>query len=208
MKLHSYVVTKDTGFAPNPFWGYCTLATCKPNIRRRASVGDWIVGLSSKASGNRVVYAMQVDELLEIGSYFVDDRFRLKQPDRRAKAVVNKCGDNIYAPLSDGGFRQLASPHSDGEHENPREKKRDLSGKRVLIGRRFHYFGGGGPELPPDLHTLKVARGHKCRFPPDVIERFVGFIAQHREGVIGRPTHWPEDDSTWKQVPDCEAGSE
>ena len=21
----------DTGFAPNPFWGYCTLAVCTPN---------------------------------------------------------------------------------------------------------------------------------------------------------------------------------
>jgi Nucleotide modification associated domain 2 len=31
MKVYSYVVRCDTGFAPNPFWGYCTLAACTPN---------------------------------------------------------------------------------------------------------------------------------------------------------------------------------
>ena len=33
---------RDYGFAPNPYFGYCTLATCKPVIRRCAGVGDWI----------------------------------------------------------------------------------------------------------------------------------------------------------------------
>ena len=29
MSLFSYVVARDTGFAPNPSGGYCTLANCK-----------------------------------------------------------------------------------------------------------------------------------------------------------------------------------
>ena len=29
MRLFAYKMTHDTGFAPNPFWGYLTLATCK-----------------------------------------------------------------------------------------------------------------------------------------------------------------------------------
>ena len=48
MKLYSYVMIYDTGFAPNPFWGYCTLATCKPGIRRPAEQGDWIIGSGYK----------------------------------------------------------------------------------------------------------------------------------------------------------------
>ena len=32
--LFSYVVATDSGFAPNPFFGLCTLACCKPAIRR------------------------------------------------------------------------------------------------------------------------------------------------------------------------------
>jgi hypothetical protein len=44
MTLYSYVVAHDFGFAPNPFDGLCTLATCKPDIRKKAAVGDYIVG--------------------------------------------------------------------------------------------------------------------------------------------------------------------
>ena len=43
MELYSYVIKHDSGFAANPFCGYCTLADCKPAIRRTAKVGDWIV---------------------------------------------------------------------------------------------------------------------------------------------------------------------
>ena len=41
MNLYSYVITRDYGFAPNPFWNICTLATCKPQIREHALKGDW-----------------------------------------------------------------------------------------------------------------------------------------------------------------------
>ncbi|WP_225761747.1 hypothetical protein [Acinetobacter sp. Marseille-P8610] len=34
MKIFSYVVSRDFGFAPNPFFNFCTLATCKPKIRK------------------------------------------------------------------------------------------------------------------------------------------------------------------------------
>ena len=59
MRLFTYIVTSDAGFAPNPFYGYCTLACCKTAIRRAAEPGDWIVGLTPKAHGNRIVYAMR-----------------------------------------------------------------------------------------------------------------------------------------------------
>ena len=81
VRLFSYVVASDSGFAPNPFWGVCTLATCKPAIRRTARVGDWVAGLSPRASGNRLVYAMRVAEVMPIDSYFADPRFEAKKPD-------------------------------------------------------------------------------------------------------------------------------
>lgn len=46
MKYFFYILKHDSGFAPNPFYGFCTLATCKPEIRKQAEVGDWIVGLA------------------------------------------------------------------------------------------------------------------------------------------------------------------
>jgi hypothetical protein len=48
MRLFAYKMTHDTGFAPNPFHGACTLATCKPQIRLHKRVGDWIAGFTSK----------------------------------------------------------------------------------------------------------------------------------------------------------------
>jgi len=60
MKLFSYIVASYSGFAPNPFGSYCTLAVCKPRIRNSAKVGDWIVGITPKKLDNKLVYAMQV----------------------------------------------------------------------------------------------------------------------------------------------------
>ena len=73
-KMYSYVVARDYGFAPNPFHGFCTLATCKPEIRRTAHVGDWIVGTGSKKKGRdaHVVYAMRVTEKMTFNAYWRD----------------------------------------------------------------------------------------------------------------------------------------
>ena len=35
-KGYSYIVARDFGFAPNPFNGVLTLATCKPIVRKGA----------------------------------------------------------------------------------------------------------------------------------------------------------------------------
>ncbi len=201
MKLFSYIVTHDTGFSPNPFWGVCTLADCKPAIRRTAEVGDWIVGLSPKARGNRVVFAMEVDEVLDYASYFRDRRFANKIPDYTRGDVVWKAGDNIYKPLpKNGEFRQLRSVHSNGDEENPETKAHDLGGLNVLTAKNFHYFGASGPELPPHLGELKVGRGHKNRFSQDTILRFLKFISSYHKGVLAPPTNWPQGDSSWQQV--------
>ena len=42
MKYFAYILKLDSGFAPNPFYKFCTLATCKPETRKQAEVGDWI----------------------------------------------------------------------------------------------------------------------------------------------------------------------
>lgn len=194
MKLYSYIIAHDSGFSPNPFWGFCTLANCKPAIRRTAEIGDWIVGLSPKAMGNRIVYAMQVDEILSYAEYFQDKRFAAKIPDYTRGKVVYKCGDNIYEPLANGGFRQLRSGHSLGEEENPETKAHDLGGVYVLVARTFHYFGSKSIDLPDDLLMLKVGRAHKCRFSWEVIAKFQAFIASFPEGIQGSPTKWPIDD--------------
>ena len=54
MRVFSYVVMHDSGFAPNPFHGHCTLACCKPKIRSQAKAGDIVIGLTTRSE--RVVY--------------------------------------------------------------------------------------------------------------------------------------------------------
>ena len=163
-------------------------------------MGDWVVGLSPKAKGNRVVYAMRIDEILLFDHYYRDERFAVKIPDFDTGEIVCKCGDNIYEPLSNGDFRQLRSMHSKdkGPEEDLKTKKRDLGGENVLISRNFHYFGSQGPELPDNLSELKVGRAHKNKFSQEVISRFLRFIATDPKGISGPPNKWLSKDQSWR----------
>jgi len=199
MKLFSYIVRHDTGFAPNPFWGTCTLACCKPVIRRTAQKEDWVVGLSPKSEENRLTYAMCVDDILDFAKYYENSRFESKKPEYTTGKVIHKTGDNIYKPLPNGSFQQLRSMHSYREAENPKLKEHDLGGMNVLIAKEFYYFGGAGKELPSNLDILKVGRGHKNRFSQETISEFLTFIKTFNPDVNAHPTVWPADDDTWRQ---------
>ena len=200
MKLHSYIVTHETGFSPNPFGGFCTLANCKPAIRRTAKVGDWVVGISPKADGNRLIYAMKVEEIVPYDKDYRDSRFAAKIPNYSIGKVVYKCGDNIYKSLPNGGFQQLQSMHSNGTNEDPKTKVHDLGGKNVLISKTFYYFGSRPLDLPDTLDALKVSRGHKNRFSSTIVSAFIDFITCQAAGVNAPPTVWPRNDDSWVTV--------
>lgn len=92
-RIHSYVVRYDSGFAPNPFYGHCTLVTCKPGIRRSAEVGDWVIGSGSNARGvgrgGHLVYGMRVTEVMTLDEYALNPRFESKTfPQRKPKAKL------------------------------------------------------------------------------------------------------------------------
>lgn len=154
--IHSYVVRYDSGFAPNPFYGYCTLVTCKPGIRRSANVGDWIVGSGSADRsvnrGGHLVYAMRVTEVMTIDDYGLDPRFECKKPYRNGSRKQS-CGDNIYY-RDDGAvtWYQRDSFHSQADGTTHLgHVARDTGVNRVLISNDFVYFGGEGPKIPPDM---------------------------------------------------------
>lgn len=155
-RLASYVVRYDSGFAPNPFYGYCTLATCKPEIRRVAEIGEWIVGCGSNAKGVRqggcLVYAMRVTEQLTFDQYNADPRFERKKPSRRGSRKQS-CGDNIYyRAKKDEAWCQRDSFHSlPNGTLNAKHVRRDTGVDRVLISNDFVYFGGEAPTIPEVL---------------------------------------------------------
>jgi hypothetical protein len=198
MKLYSYIVAHDTGFSPNPFFGYCTLACCKPIIRRMANTGDWIVGLSPKADQNRIVYLMHVDEVIEFDEYWKDERFAQKKPKKGTRAL--ECGDNAYEPGPCKSFRQIRSMHSDGENENAKNKERDLSVKRVLISERFAYFGSARIDLPVELNDLIVARGYRCNFSDELLTSFRSFTSTIPFGIYAKPKLWKDNDDSWRDA--------
>jgi hypothetical protein len=166
-RVYFYVVDRDFGFAPNPFHGYCTLATCKPVIRRTAQSGDWIIGMGGSrlnATG-RCLFLMRLDECLTFDDYWNDSRFRAKRPVRNGsrKMVV---GDNIYHRASDGiAWDQEDSHHSlaDGS-PNLHNVKNDTQTNRILVSHHFLYFGINAPTIPAEILTsigYKNGRYHR-----------------------------------------------
>ena len=149
MKLYSYIVRRDFGFAPNPFYDFCTLATCKPVIRRTATVGDWVIGTGSGAKNKQrngyLVYAMRVTETMSFDEYWKDTRFRNKRPDMHASVKKKSCGDNIYHKDPDSNeWCQMDSHHSCNDTNVCNDTKVD----RVLVSDDFIYWGG------PDQNSL------------------------------------------------------
>jgi len=197
MRVFSYVVVSDSGFAPNPFHGTCTLASCKPLIRRSAKSGDLIVGMSSRCE--RVVYAMRVGSVLGFDAYWSDAKAAAKRPMMTTNKVRDRCGDNFYEPLPGGGFRQHPSWHSNKDGtENQRHLRRDLGGKQVLVGERFAYFGKDGPPLPSELSFLRTGRGHRCKFTEGQVRAVADWFERLPQGLRSRPARWPADDLSWK----------
>jgi 8-oxo-dGTP pyrophosphatase MutT (NUDIX family) len=186
-RIFSYVITHDSGFAPNPFGGFLTLATCKPGIRRSAKIGDWILGTgSTRAVGkNRLVYAARVSEIRSIEEYGAEARFDVKQPSPRPKPG-GPHGDNIYFKDARRQWHQRRN-----RHHTAKEIQRDLSGKNVLICDVFYYFGRCAPELPPNLLGLvKSGPGCKCEESSETVRALESWLDKHRPGVLGNPFMW------------------
>jgi hypothetical protein len=197
-RVYSYVVRYDYGFAPNPFEGYCTIATCKPQIRSAAKVGDWILGTGPASKGlvGRLVYTMEVSEILTFDEYWKDPRFARKVP-TDAGSTKRAYGDNIYRHADDGTWLQADSRHSKaGGEPNPGHIKVDTSADAVLVARRFSYFGGVGPSIPRPLREdfamdlVHPSQGHRCRFPQDLVDAAVAWFETLETGIQGRPADW------------------
>jgi len=150
MKLFSYVVARDYGFAPNPFYGWCTLATCKPRIRSAGTPGDWVIGTGAKSKydlAGRLIFAMQAEEVLDFNAYWNDRRFKVKRPVLNG-SLKQVYGDNIYHKHR-GQWVQEDSHHSlESGRANKLNIERDTSVNRVLLARRFVYFGSRSPIIP------------------------------------------------------------
>lgn len=197
MRVYSYVVDHDLGFAPNPFHGRCSLAACKPAIRKHAQIGDLIVGTGSKPNGivGRVSYWMLVDEIVDFNLYWLDVRFSRKRPMMNG-SLSQIYGDNIYhRETDDSPYLQENSFHSnaDGSLNLPNWQRDTGTTDRVLLASAYAFWGRSGPVVPPELFDLvHGTQGHRCRFAPDRVLAFSEWLqGMPFRGCLGNPSNWP-----------------
>lgn len=204
MNLFSYIITRDFGFAPNPFPPYCTLATCKPIIRKTANIGDIIVGFGSQAKNsnfiNKMIYAMIVEEKITFDDYWNDSRFKYKKPVLNG-SKKQMYGDNIYHTRQDGTVIQEDSHHSfDHGIINYDNLNRDISGKFVLISQQYSYFGGVGITVPSSLQRIiHKGRNHSRITNADLIKDFLNWFNTLKETkYVYPPQKFTTDFSRYK----------
>jgi hypothetical protein len=201
--LFTYKVAFDGGTAPNPFGKYCSLAICKPGIRKSAIRGDIIVGFSTDENRidpdrNRIVYLMIVADSVDWAKYGTNCR---SDKDLKIKIPTSKNhqGDCIWNPPSQTPLKSYSG------HETSDYKRDVETGGKVLIGSTFWYFGDGkkksiqfpaGPnfvlnDLVPRRQGYR--RSTNDHFKVDFINWFLKEVESGDipNGIHGNPTDGP-----------------
>ena len=199
MRVFSYKLVRDYGFAPNPFGEYCTLATCKPQIRAAAHAGDLVIGCGSAALGlqERIIFAMQVAEKISFQEYWNDGRFATKRPNFAASRS-HAYGDNIYHREKDVWVQEDSHHSLDDGGLNVSNLTRDTGADAVLVATNFIYWGNSAVPIPLELQDgtcgdqlYPPARSHRSVFSPEFVEHvalWFGSVAPR--GLQGRPHSW------------------
>jgi hypothetical protein len=196
MTIYSYVIEHDLGFAPNPFHGVCTLACCKPKIRKNAVKGDYILGTGSVQVGLRghLCFWMRVEDVLSFNEYWSDARFRRKRPYPHASQYL-WFGDNIYhRDEATNRYVQENSYHSehDGSVSLANLDRDTGTTDRVLLSKTFCYWGHNGKPIPKEFSDFVHDRpAHRCRFSDDRQNAFLGWLlSDSSRGLCGEPAGW------------------
>ena len=203
MSLFVYTVADDIGFAPNPFHGCCTLATCKPRLRHAAKLGDWVAGVGSVAKnrGGKLVYAMKVKEKLSFDEYWNSSRFKQKRP-LRSGSIKQRYGDNVYSSAErDGEWIQQDCRHSyENGTPNPDHMRRDTSHTEVLVSQEYVYYGANAIEIPvqfrnrPEGDLFVALRSYRRNFPAKLESAFIAWLESliSEISVHGDPLDWSQ----------------
>lgn len=198
-RLFTYKVAHDGGSAPNPYHHICTLAICKPAIRRVAKRDDVIVGLACAPDDTRIVYCMVVEHALSWRQYIQACTGQGEVPAgvpahhlrKKVPTSASDPGDCIW-PDASKYVDALASWSDHGGHE---DFERDVrNGEIVLVSTKFWYFGQGDKyevRLDRDrLSALIPGRGHRSnsntRFRDAFVDFFNSKLRSHKIPAYGR----------------------
>jgi hypothetical protein len=132
MRVWRYVITHDTGFAPNFEPPSATLVTCKPRIRKDAKLHDLIIAFNGyrliRTEPHSVRWAGIVADVIPLAAYWRDPRFQGKKPPRHGGHRSGDVPDNIYRPTPEGNLEQV-----ENTSHGPDEAATDIGGKNALI---------------------------------------------------------------------------
>ena len=172
-KIYRYILATDNGMAPCVYKGLVTLATCKPKIRRKANVGDWVAGFYPRPHPRGLIaYAGKVRQILEIGEY---ERVHRGRPDA------------VYREKSDGSFTRLRPEY----HPEQKQINKDLSGPVLIFEKKsLWYFGDKPKDLPIELlHLQARGQGHRVNGASegDILDFEKWLLKNYTPGIHGQP---------------------
>lgn len=195
-KIYSYILRFDDGAAPNPYWGTCTLAICKPAIRRTAQIGDWVLGTGSVNSrcndgvkrnfSQHLVYAMKVTDKMTLAHYndYCQQELTTKIPVPGHDDWRLRMGDCIY--FDAGNIDLELRPFSIHDiYQRPRDQR----GVNVLLSNDFYYFGEKAEPIPGHLLCLiKKNQGHLKIDDAGLLSQFEEWIRTFEQNKLhGEP---------------------
>ena len=192
LKMWSYRIVHDLQFAPNPFKGVLTLATCKPVIRKShwSQPGVWIAGFAAnsvttgikpKRGEERLIYLAKISRQLPLSKYW--DKYPLKRAINCSEEFEEYSGDNIYSVDENGNFILQNENHHDKGNYNQDVVK----GKNVLICDEFYYFAPNSRLLIPSRfdELIHKTQGQKLMTNSSLINEFISFVKDETSNKIG-----------------------
>ena len=188
LKMWSYRIVHDKQFAPNPFKGVLTLATCNPLIRRskESESGVWLAGFAAysvkdglrpKKGRELLIYLAKISEVMTMQDYWT------KYPQKRAQ----KCGEEFEEYYGDNIYDENLHLVNDNHHKDW-DFKRDISGKNVLICKEFYYFAPDSRLVVPNEFDELVykRRGQTLVQNKDLIQKFIDYVRSCAKDDFGK----------------------
>ena len=162
-------MTDNLGMAPCDHESKLSLALCKPEIRKKAVVGDYVIGNFSKTLrlGNRAWWLGRVSEVPTLREFYTEYGHR---------------PDAIYRVEADGELIHKGGNFHNYGNDKDNQQRKDKGGEFVLVFDWYAKFSvNDAPLMPEEFCHPSV--GQKSLLLTDDTIAFLGNMIKQRAGV-------------------------